>query len=135
MDHLEKEIEALGDAGTALDRLRRIARWFLTINLDPNMVAFKRIALSEAIVFGQDQHDHWQSDPITDRLLALVSESQSSGMLKGDDPQLLVSHLLHSIIFGPSNDAMMGRTTYASSAAQDRFFDQAWKLFLHGAGR
>jgi AcrR family transcriptional regulator len=134
MRRLEMEIEASGGVGDALERLRRIARWFLTINLDPNMVAFKRIALSEAIVFGQDHHDQWQNDPIMERLLALVSEAQKSGMLRGDDPHLLVSHLLHSIIFGPSNDAMIGRTTYASAAAQDRYFDQAWRLFLHGAG-
>ena len=135
LDRLEIEIDSAGGDGDALARLRRVARWFLTVNLDPDMVAFKRIALSEAIVFGEERQDQWESDPIMDRLVALVSEAQESGMLGDGDPQVIASHLLHSIVFGPSNDAMLGRTTYASTAAQDSYFDQAWPLFLRGAGR
>ena len=56
-------------------------------------------------------------------------------MLGGDDPRAIAAHLLHSIVLGPSNDAMLGCMTYAFSEARDRFFDQAWSLFLHGAGR
>lgn len=135
LDRLEIEIDSAGGDGDALARLRRVARWFLTVNLDPDMIAFKRIALSEAIVFGEDRQDQWHSDPIMDRLVALVSEAQESSLLGDGDPQMIASHLLHSIAFGPSNDAMLGRTTYASTAAQDRYFDQAWTLFLRGAGR
>ena len=135
LDRLEIEIDSAGGDGDALTRLRRVARWFLTVNLDPDMVAFKRIALSEAIVFGEERQDQWESDPIMDRLVALVSEAQESRMLGDGDPQVIASHLLHSIVFGPSNDAMLGRTTYASTAAQDSYFDQAWPLFLRGAGR
>ncbi|MCG8447158.1 MAG: TetR/AcrR family transcriptional regulator, partial [Hyphomicrobiales bacterium] len=47
LDRLEIEIDSAGGDGDALARLRRIARWFLAVNLDPDMVAFKRIALSE----------------------------------------------------------------------------------------
>ena len=135
LDRLEIEIDSAGGDGDALARLRRVARWFLTVNLDPDMIAFKRIALSEAIVFGEERQDQWQSDPIMDRLVALVSEAQESSLLGDGDPQTIASHLLHSIVFGPSNDAMLGRTTYASTAARDRYFDQAWTLFLQGAGR
>jgi AcrR family transcriptional regulator len=134
LDRLALEIESAGGAGDALERLRCVARWFLTVNLDPEMVAFKRIALSEAIIFGEDRHDQWERDPIMDRLVALVTEAQKAGMLGNGDPQVVVSHLLHSIVFGPSNDAMMGRATYAATDAQDRFFDQAWTLFLRGVG-
>lgn len=135
LDRLEIEIDSAGGDGDALARLRRVARWFLAVNLDPDMVAFKRIALSEAIVFGEERQDQWESDPIMDRLVALVSEAQESRMLGDGDPQVIASHLLHSIVFGPSNDAMLGRTTYASTTAQDSYFDQAWPLFLRGAGR
>ncbi|WP_413206853.1 TetR/AcrR family transcriptional regulator [Rhodospirillum sp. A1_3_36] len=134
LDRLSLEIESAAGAGDALERLRCVARWFLSINLDPDMVAFKRIALSEAIIFGEDRHDQWEGDPIMDRLVALVTEAQKAGMLGDADPQVIVSHLLHSIVFGPSNEAMMGRTTYATPEAQDRFFDQAWGLFLRGVG-
>ena len=135
LDRLEIEIASAGGDGDALARLRRVARWFLAVNLDPDMIAFKRIAVSEAIVFGEDRQERWQSDPIMDRLVALVREAQGARLLGGGDPQLVASHLLHSIVFGPSNDAMLGGTAYASTTAQDSYFDQAWTLFLRGAGR
>ncbi len=135
LERLEQEIHTADRDGDALARLRRVARWCLAVNLDPDMIAFNRIALSEAIVFGEDRHDQWESDPIMDRLVALVSEAQAAGTLVDGPPHAIALHLLHSIVFGPSNDAMMGRSTYATAAAQDRFFDQAWTLFLRGAGR
>ncbi|MFL7899904.1 TetR/AcrR family transcriptional regulator [Azospirillum argentinense] len=133
LDGLEAEIGAAD--GDALSRLKRVARWFLAVSLEPDMIALNRIALSEAILPGEDRRDPWESDPITDRLVALVAAAQWDGMLGGDDPRVIAAHLLHAIVLGPSNDAMLGRMTYASSEARDRFFDQAWSLFLHGAGR
>lgn len=133
LDRLEAEIGAAD--GDALSRLKRVARWFLTVSLEPDMIALNRIALSEAILPGEDRRDPWEGDPITDRLVALVAAAQWDGMLGGDDPRVIAAHLLHSIVLGPSNDAMLGRMTYASSEARARFFDQAWSLFLHGAGR
>lgn len=136
LNGLQAEIDAAGGSGgDALSRLKRIARWFLDVNLEPDMIALNRIALSEAPLLGEDQRDQWESDPITDRLVALVAAAQWDGRLGGDDPRMIAAHLLHSIVFGPSNDAMLGRMTYTSSEARDRFFDQAWALFLHGAGR
>lgn len=135
LERLEQEIDAADGDGDALARLRRIARWCLAVNLDPEMIAFNRIALSEAIVFGEGHHDQWESDPIMDRLITLVSQAQAAGTLIDGPPRALAIHLLHSIVFGPSNDAMMGRSTYASGEARDQFFDQAWTLFLRGAGR
>lgn len=134
LDSLGKVIAQSNAEGTVLNRLRHIARWFLSVNLQPTQIAFKRIALSEAVVFGEGRHDLWQTDPIMDRLLSLVREAQEGQVLMAGDPQMIVAHLLHSIVFGPSNDAMLGRTTYSSQEAQDRYFDQAWALFLHGVG-
>ena len=135
LDRLETEIDSAGGAGDPLERLRRVARWLLTVNLDAEMVAFKRIAMSEAIVFGENRREQWESDPIVDRLITLVTEAQEAGMLGDSAPQAVVAHLLHSIVFGPSNDAIMGRRTYATKNSRDRFFDQAWELFLRGVGR
>lgn len=134
LERFERESESASGNGDALERLERAARWFLAINLDAEMVAFKRIALSEAIVFGENRHDQWESDPLMERLVALVAECQDAGQLSPGDPLTIASHLLHSVVFGPSNDAMMGRSTYASAEDRDRFFDRAWQLFLRGAG-
>lgn len=138
LERLEAEIDAAVGDGDALARLRRVARWFLTANIDPELVAFNRIALSEALVAGEEReerHDPWENDPITDRLVALVSEAQAAGLLAAGEPPAIAAHLLHSIVFGPVNDAMLGRNTYADVDARDRFFDRAWGFFLRGTGR
>lgn len=138
LDGLEAEIDSAD--GDALSRLKRVARWFLAVNLEPDMIALNRIALSEAILLGEGRAGPWEtepeeSDPVTERLVALVAAAQWDGKLGGGDPRVIAAHLVHSIVTGPSHDAMLGRGTYASMEAQDRFFDQAWALFLRGAGR
>jgi AcrR family transcriptional regulator len=133
LDRLESEIAATDTAGDPMTRLKRVARWFLTINLDPELLAFRRIALSEGTVFGPDRPEQAEDDPLVTRLVAVVASAQEAGTLRGGDPEFLAWHLLHCIVFGPSNEAMLGRTTYDSTAAQDAFFERAWELFLNGA--
>lgn len=135
VDRLEREIAAADAIGDSMTRLKRVARWFLTVNLDPELLAFRRIALSEGMVPGQDRQDQPESDPIMDRLIVVVSAAQEAGVLRDGDPAFLAWHLLHCIVYGPTNEAMLGRTTYASVDAQDRYFERAWALFLHGAAR
>ncbi len=136
LERLEAEIARLPAQEDAMLRLRRVARWFLTVNLDPELVAFRRIALSEAVVSDAEAPDAAADDPIMSRLVAVVAEAQEVGALRhSGGPRRLADHLLHSIVFGPSNDAMLGRKALATKAAQDRYFDEAWDLFLHGATR
>lgn len=118
--------------GDALAQLRAAARWLLSINLDPTLIAFKRIAFSEAIVVGQAVANR-SDDPIMDRLFALIGEAQKAGVLARGDIQFLAMHLLNSIAVGPMIDAMLGGTTYASTRAQNAYFEKAWELFLNGA--
>ena len=63
-----------------------------------------------------------------------LQEAQGAGALATGDARVIATHLLHAIVFGPATDAMMGRTGWSTPAARDRFFDQAWTLFLRGAG-
>jgi len=117
--------------GDALTQLRVAARWLLAVNLDPTTVAFKRIAFSEALVVGQAIANN-PDDPIMDHLHALISDAQATGELADGDVRFLVGYLLNSIALGPTFDAMLGQTTYASVKAQDAYFEQAWSLFLNG---
>ncbi|RBP83783.1 TetR/AcrR family transcriptional regulator [Marinomonas rhizomae] len=133
VDRLTLEIETISNEGNKLEHLKHIARWFLTVNLDPEMIAFKRIALSESKFFDVSKSAQQHSDPIMDRLILLVKETQKSNFLRQGDPEKLAMHLLHSIVFGPSNDAMLGKTTYSSVEAQNNYFEQAWMFFLFGA--
>ena len=132
LENLEQEISVVAGCGDALERLRRVARWFLSVNLRPEMVAFKRIAMSEAVVFGTADAGHADNDPIMARLVGLVGEAQRDGLLSNSDPIIIAEHLIHSIVFGPSNHAMLGGTKYDDEATRDHYFEQAWGLFLRG---
>jgi AcrR family transcriptional regulator len=120
--------------GDVLEQLRAAARWLLTINLDPTLIAFKRIAFSEALVVGESV-DSRTDDPIMDRLFALLREAQDTGLFAAGDIPFLATHLLNCVAVGPMIEAMLGRTTYTSIAAQDAYFEKAWSLFLDGARR
>ncbi|WP_417829699.1 TetR/AcrR family transcriptional regulator [Thalassospira sp.] len=135
LENLENEINTIADSGDALERLRHLAKWFLSVNLRPEMVAFKRIAMSEAVVFGSAGQGQTDKDPIMDRLVGVVEDAQRDGLLCGDNSTVIANHLIHSIVFGPSNHAMLGGKQYDDPAIRDQYFDQAWKLFLHGAGQ
>ena len=134
LTRLEGEISAAPQTGDPLEHLRRVARWFLTINLDPELLAFRRIALSEETAYGEPREQTPTDDPIMERLIAAVGQAQEAGVLRSGDTRFLAWHLLHCIVYGPSNDAMLGSTAYATVEAQDRYFNEAWSLFLTGAG-
>jgi AcrR family transcriptional regulator len=136
LKNLEEEIGAVTGSGDALERLRRVARWFLTVNLSPEMVALKRIAMSEAVVFGgAGEQGENAGDPIMDRLVELVLDAQRDDLFGVGDPVIIADHLIHSIVFGPSNHAMLGGTKFKDEAIRNQYFDQAWSLFLHGVAK
>ncbi|MFD2182097.1 TetR/AcrR family transcriptional regulator [Rhodoplanes azumiensis] len=138
VDHARKKTQARFQAtvaaqtGDVMSRLRGAARWLLSTNLDPTLIAFQRIALSEALVVGQAvaRNPH---DPIMDRIVALIAEAQEAGALGAGDVRFLAGQMLNCIAVGPTVDAMLGRTTYATTRAQNAYFEKAWALFLDGA--
>lgn len=134
LERLDREIAAAGEVSDTIARLKRVARWFLTINLDPELLAFRRIALSEGMVSGQGLQDPPKGDLFLERLIGVVADAQAAGALRAGNTEFLAWHLLHCIVYGPTNEAMLGRSTYASAQAQDDYFEQAWELFLNGAG-
>jgi AcrR family transcriptional regulator len=133
LERLQGDIDAVADKGDSLSRVKHVARWFLTVNLDSDLLAFRRIALSEGTVFGQNAQNQPADDPIMTRLVDVVAAAQQDGVLRDGDTTFLAWHLLHCIVFGPSNDAMLGHTSYETVEAQDAYFEKAWDLFLHGA--
>ncbi len=127
--HFQTTMESA--TGDVMAQLRAAARWLLTVNLDPTLVAFKRIAFSEALVVGQAAANR-SVDPIMDRLFALLRAAQETGEIAPGDVAFLAMHLINSIAVGPMISAMLGATTYASAEAQDAYFEKAWALFLNG---
>jgi AcrR family transcriptional regulator len=136
VDHARRKVEAHFEAtvmtqkGDVLERLRSCARWLLTVNLDPTLVAFKRIAFSEALVVGQAVADRPQL--MMEHLVRLVSEAQAARVIVGGDTLFIAMHLLNCIAIGPTVEAMLGRTAYASARAQNIHFERSWELFLNG---
>lgn len=124
--------EVTAGEGPAIDRLRRTAHWFLTVNLEPELLALRRIAFSEAVLFN-DVPVPVQPDPIMERLTQVVRQAQAEGAIEGFEPDFLAAQLIHAVASGPSNEAMLGRETFANVEAQDAYFDKAWSLFLKGA--
>lgn len=129
---LKRLEDVTANDGLAIDQLRRTARWFLTVNLEPELVALRRIASSEAVL-SNDAPTPVQPDPIMERLVDVVRQAQAEGVIGGYEPDFLASQLIHAVASGPSNEAMLGRDTYANVAAQDAYFEKAWSLFLNGA--
>ncbi|WP_199091046.1 TetR/AcrR family transcriptional regulator [Bosea sp. ASV33] len=128
-----KRLECVtADGGPAIDRLRHTARWFLAVNVEPELVALRRIACSE-VVLPNDAPAPVQPDPIMERLVDVVRQAQAAGAIADVEPGFLAAQLIHAVASGPSNEAMVGRQTYVTAAAQDAYFEKAWSLFLKGA--
>lgn len=133
IERLDQEIAAASTAEDSLAGLKQVARWFLAVNLDPQLLAFKRIFLSEALVPDLGGEASYRDDPMMQRLTALVVTAQSAGALRSGDADFMAEQLLNAIALGPTVHAMLGRTTYLSGKVQDEYFEKAWELFLQGA--
>lgn len=125
--------ELLAITDTSLERLRRYAFALLAINLRPQMIALNRVTLSEAVVAGAIKPTPSAQDPIMTRFATLVAQAQSDGLLSEEDPLFVSDQLLYATSIKPLILTMLGESTFSSLDEQQRYFDQAWKLFLSGA--
>lgn len=122
--------------GDTLAALRTASRWILSTVLSPDIVAFNRIALSEAFSSPQLPQAECGDDlSVANRLVDFVEAAQKRGRLIGGDPAFLASQLTQAITATPLNHTMLGGSDYATEEQRDLWFDQAWELFLEGAQR
>lgn len=128
------DLEAGQSRQSSLAQLKDLARCLLDINLDPELVAFKRIAASETLmVEGSDASP--EPDAILMLLRTAVSRAQEGQHLVAGDVAFLADFLVNSIIVGPTTLAMFGYRPLASAKERAVYFEKAWKLFLGGAAR
>lgn len=125
--------ERLPKDGDALERLKRVARWFLEVNLDPELIAFKRISITESFVFAGKVQPGAQDDPFMELLMSYVEAAQAAGQIAAGDRWFIATQLVHSVVSLPLNETLVGSTAYAGKSARDRHFKKAWELFLSGA--
>ncbi|MET3600146.1 TetR/AcrR family transcriptional regulator [Martelella mangrovi] len=122
---------ALGQDGTALDRLRQYARAMLAANMRPQLVALNRVVLSEPAALGDRKPE--TGDPIMQRLTGLVEAAQNQGALGPGDAEFLANQLLYATSIRPLMAKLLGESDFDGTATQDDYFYRAWDLFLKGA--
>lgn len=132
VDELE---HCMNGPGSPRERLCRYARALLEINLRPQLVALNRVALAEALPAQGVEVPAGEDDPILRQLTQLVAQAQASGDLVEADAAFVAEQLLYATAIRPLVNTMLGQPTFADSTSQQRYFDQAWQLFMRGAGR
>lgn len=116
--------------GTPLEQLEAAARWLLEVNLDPGLIAMKRIAFSEARVFGRAVQD--AASPITDHLTALIRRLQQEGVFQAGDAAEIVGHIINSLILGPMMHAMLTPQSVDSAETREAHFARVWPRIVRG---
>jgi TetR/AcrR family transcriptional regulator, regulator of autoinduction and epiphytic fitness len=118
--------------GDALERLRVLMRELLHINMEPDLIALKRITFSEAVVFEKKRPIPPQPDPIMGRLIDAVDAAQDAGIIAEGDAGQIASHLIHCMVALPTSSAMMGSAEFDCRHAIDAHFDRTWNWLLKG---
>jgi TetR/AcrR family transcriptional regulator of autoinduction and epiphytic fitness len=118
--------------GNALERLKALMLHLLQINMEPDLIAFKRITMSEAIVFANRGQIPTKPDPLMERLVDAVGNAQIDGFIQSGDPAAIAEHLIHCLVALPTSVAMMGGDDFASSSAVSGYFARTWTWLLSG---
>lgn len=128
-----KRVEQLTPVtGNALEQLRGLMFELLLINMEPDLIALKRITFSEAVVFGRSGPIPPQPDPLMQRVVDAISASQQAGMIADNDPRRLANHLIHCLVALPTSAAMMGSDAFRSRAAVEDHFEETWYWLING---
>lgn len=126
---LEKLAKVDGDA---LERLRGLMSELLRINMEPDLIALKRITFSEAVSLEKKSQIPPQPDPIMKRLIDAVTDAQNAGLIVTGDTQLIASHLIHCLVALPTSAAMLGSAEFDAPAAVSAHFDRTWNWLIGG---
>lgn len=118
------------DQGSRLDQLAAVLRWLLDINLEPRLIAFKRIAFTEASVVGKAAQD--ASSPITDHLVELVTALQSENVIRENAPHETAMFLINTVVLSPMMAAMLGDESVENPKWREDYFERTWPHILWG---
>lgn len=118
--------------GDALEQLRGLMFELLLINMEPDLIALKRITFSEAVVFGKSAPIPPQPDPLMQRLINAIALTQKAGMIAASDPARLANHLIHCLVALPTSVAMMGGDEFQPQKAIQDHFDETWNWLING---
>lgn len=116
--------------GTWLERLEAASRWLLEANLDPDLIGMKRIAFSEARVFGRDVQD--AASPITDELIVLVHHLQEEGKFAPGDAADIVGFIINTLVLGPMMQSMLAENPIDDACWREVYFARVWPRIVRG---
>jgi TetR/AcrR family transcriptional regulator of autoinduction and epiphytic fitness len=117
---------------SALERLQRVLRVFLAVNLEDDLIALKRIRFSEAIVFEKTEPPQPQPDELMAILVDAVKSAQLEGTLRPGDASLMAAYLIHSVVSIPTTHALLGGTNFRDPDVQEQHFRTVWEWLIGG---
>ncbi len=107
-----------------MTQLQSIARWLLAVNLEGKLIAFKRIALSEATVVGRASQE--AKSLVSEQLIKLLTQLQHEGQLQSGDAAEMAEYLINTLVLAPMTSAMLGDETVATEQWQEGYFERIW---------
>lgn len=137
--HCRRQVDArfstfVSDASPdPLVRLKSAMRWLLDVNLEPRLIAFQRIAFSEAAVTGSAIED--APNVVGQYLIDTIAEAQAAGSVMEGDKAEISTFLVNSIVIGPLTRAMLGAERILSEDTRSALFERAWSLATTGICR
>jgi len=130
--------ESLADTDDLARDLGRLARQFVTVLMDPQVLRLRRLVISSAARFPELGRT-WYAQGFERALAAMASafaDLDARGVLHADDPELAADHFVGLLLWIPINKAMFtGDDDYGASADLDRYADAAVAAFLRAYGR
>lgn len=118
--------------GDSLERLKSLMLELLRVNMEPELIALKRITFSEAVVFEKSGPIPPQPDPIMAKLVEAVAKAQEAGEICAGDSTAIASHLIHCMVALPTAAAMMGSDAFNSRQSIEAHFDRTWHWLING---
>ncbi|MGV1793409.1 TetR/AcrR family transcriptional regulator [Rhizobium sp. A37_96] len=118
--------------GDSLERLKSLMLELLRVNMEPELIALKRITFSEAVVFEKSGPIPPQPDPIMAKLVEAVANAQEAGEICAGDSTAIANHLIHCMVALPTAAAMMGSDAFNSRQSIEVHFDRTWHWLVNG---
>ncbi|WP_237358585.1 TetR/AcrR family transcriptional regulator [Rhizobium etli] len=137
VDHAHKSAVARLDklpavSGDPLERLKSLLLELLYVNMEPELIALKRITFSEAVVFEKNGPIPPQPDPIMAKLIETVGEAQETGAICAGDATGIACHLIHCMVALPTTAAMMGSNEFDRRQDIEAHFHRTWHWLING---
>lgn len=119
-----------------LERLKALATTVLDATITSQVIRFVRVVIAEGTRFpelAERFREHGGRRSVA-AAKALILEAQAAGALRADDPDWLSRNFISLTVGLPFNHHLLGGREYDDPAVRARHLDQAWRLFMDGAG-